>query len=73
MAKDSDLIELEGEVVDVLPGQMYRVLVDDFGKEVVCYTGGKMKKNRIRIVLADRVLLEMSPYDLEKGRIIRRI
>jgi translation initiation factor IF-1 len=73
MAKDSDLIELEGEVVDVLPGQMYRVLVDDFSKEVVCYTGGKMKKNRIRIVLADRVLLEMSPYDLEKGRIIRRI
>ena len=73
MAKDSDLLELEGEVVDVLPGQMYKILVDDFNKEIVCYTGGRMKKNRIRIVLGDRVQLEISPYDLEKGRITRRL
>ena len=73
MAKNSDLLELEGEIVDVLPGQMYKVLVDDFNKEIVCYTGGKMKKNKIRLVLGDRVQIEMSPYDLEKGRITFRI
>jgi translation initiation factor IF-1 len=73
MAKESDLLELEGEIIDVLPGQMYKVLVDDFKKEVLCYTGGKMKKNKIRLVLGDRVQIEMSPYDLEKGRITFRI
>lgn len=73
MAKSSDILEFEGEIVDVMPGQMYKVLVDDFNKEVLCYTGGKMKKNKIRLVLGDRVQIEMSPYDLEKGRITYRI
>lgn len=73
MTKNSDILEFEGEIIDVMPGQMYRVRVDDFNKEVLCYTGGKMKKNKIRLVLGDRVQIEMSPYDLEKGRITYRI
>jgi translation initiation factor IF-1 len=73
MPKDKDLFEMDGEITEVLPGQMYRIKLDDFDKEVVCYTGGKMKKNKIRLVLGDRVKVEMSPYDLEKGRIIFRI
>ena len=73
MAKNNDILEFEGEIIDVMPGQMYRVRVDDFNKEVLCYTGGKMKKNKIRLVLGDRVQIEMSPYDLEKGRITYRV
>jgi len=73
MAKNSDLLELEGEILEVLPGQMYKVKLDDFKKEIVCYTGGKMKKNKIRLVMGDRVQIEMSPYDLEKGRITYRM
>jgi len=73
MAKNNDLLELEGEILEVLPGQMYKVLIDDFNKEIVCYTGGKMKKNKIRLVMGDKVRIEMSPYDLEKGRITYRV
>lgn len=73
MAKNSDLLELEGEITDVLPGQMYKVKLDNFEKQILCYTGGKMKKNKIRLVMGDRVQIEMSPYDLEKGRITYRI
>jgi len=73
MPKNSDILEFEGEIIDVLPGQMYKVLVDDFNREITCYTGGKMKKNKIRLVLGDRVQIEMSPYDLEKGRITYRV
>ena len=73
MAKNGDLLEFKGEILEVLPGQMYKVLVDDFKKEIICYTGGKMKKNKIRLVMGDRVQIEMSPYDLEKGRITYRI
>lgn len=73
MTKNSDLLELEGSIIEVLPGQMYKVRLDNFEKEIVCYTGGKMKKNKIRLVMGDRVQVEMSPYDLDKGRITYRI
>lgn len=73
MPKNSDILEFEGEIIDVLPGQMYKVRVDDFNREITCYTGGKMKKNKIRLVLGDRVQIEMSPYDLNKGRITYRV
>ena len=73
MPKNSDILEFEGEIIDVLPGQMYKVRVDDFNREVTCYTGGKMKKNKIRLVLGDKVQIEMSPYDLDKGRITYRV
>lgn len=72
MAKNSDLIEFEGHVIDVLPNQTFKVqLENDY--EVVCYTGGRLRKNKIRIILGDRVRVEMTPYDLTKGRISYRL
>lgn len=72
MAKDKDLFELEGNIVDVLPNQMFKIKLDN-EHIITCYTGGKMRKFKIRLVLNDRVLVEMTPYDLEKGRIIKRL
>ena len=67
MAKE-DLIEMEGVVTDVLPNTRFRVELEN-GMEVAAYASGKMRKYRIRVVAGDRVTLEMSPYDLTKGRI----
>lgn len=72
MAKDKDLFELEGEITDVLPNQMFKVKMDN-GHQVTAYTGGKMRQYRIRLVAGDRVRVEMTPYDLEKGRITFRL
>ena len=72
MAKDKDLFELEGNIVDVLPNQMFKVELDN-GHIITAYTGGKMRKFRIRLVLGDRVTVEMTPYDLDKGRITYRV
>ena len=72
MAKDKDLIELEGTISEVLPNQMFKIQLEN-DHVVTCYTGGKMRKFRIRLVQGDRVLIEMTPYDLDKGRIIRRL
>jgi len=62
---------MEGTVVEVLRNQMFKVELDN-GHIVTCYTGGKMRKFKIRIVVGDSVTVEMTPYDLEKGRIIYR-
>ena len=70
MAKE-ELIQFEGLVTEILPDARYRVQLDA-GHEVVAYTAGKMKKNRIKTLAGDRVTIEMSPYDLEKGRLIFR-
>jgi translation initiation factor IF-1 len=70
MAKE-ELIEFEGLVTEILPDTRYRVKLDT-GPEIIAYTAGKMKKNRIKTLAGDRVIVEMSPYDLEKGRIIFR-
>ena len=67
MAKE-ELIEMQGIVNEVLPDTRFRVTLDN-GHELVAYSAGKMKKNRIRILAGDRVSLELSPYDLTKGRI----
>lgn len=72
MAKDKDLIEIEGEVVEVLPNQTFKVKLHN-DHIVTCYTGGKMRKFKIRIVQGDQVNVEMTPYDLAKGRIIKRL
>ena len=61
-------VELEGEVVEALPNAMFRVKLDN-GHETLAYSSGRMKKNRIRILAGDRVTVEMTPYDLSKGRI----
>ena len=63
-----DLLEFDGTVVEMLPEARFRVKLDN-GHETLAYTSGKMKKNRIRILAGDRVTVEMTPYDLSKGRI----
>lgn len=72
MAKNSDVIEFEGEIIEVLPNQMFKVTLEN-GHNITAYTGGKMRQFRIRIVQGDRVKVEVSPYDLEKGRITFRL
>ncbi len=67
MAKE-EVIEFEGVVSEVLPDSRFRVSLEG-GHEVLAYTSGRMKKNRIRILAGDRVTVEMTPYDLTKGRI----
>jgi translation initiation factor IF-1 len=64
-------LEMEGEVIEALRGRMFRVLLDN-GHETIGYTAGKMKRYRIRIFLGDRVKIELSPYDLSRGRIVYR-
>jgi translation initiation factor IF-1 len=70
MAKE-ELIEMRGRVAEILPDSRYRVVLEN-GHELVAYTGGKMRKNHIRIIAGDDVTLELSPYDLTKGRIMFR-
>ena len=70
MAKE-ELIQFEGLVMEALPDTRFRVQLDS-GHEIIAYTAGKMKKNRIKTLAGDRVTVEMSPYDLEKGRLIFR-
>jgi len=67
LAKE-DLVEVEGVVSEALPDSRFRVALES-GHEVLAYTSGRMKKNRIRILAGDRVTVEMTPYDLTKGRI----
>ena len=70
MAKE-DLIEMQGKVDEVLPDSRYRVTLDN-GHTLVAYSAGRMKKHHIRILAGDKVSLELSPYDLTKGRITFR-
>ena len=72
MAKNSDIIEYQGNIVEVLPNQMFKVELEN-GHVVTAYTGGKMRKFRIRLVQGDKVKVEISPYDLSKGRITFRL
>ena len=71
MAKDDDVIEVDGTVTKVLPATMYRIKLEN-GHEVLGHISGKMRKNWIRITTGDRVTVEISPYDLSKGRITYR-
>ena len=63
-----ELLEFDGIVIEVLPDSNYRVKLDN-EHDVLAYAAGKMKKNRIRTLAGDRVIVEMSPYDLDRGRI----
>lgn len=71
MAKQ-DVIVLDGEVVDVLPGATFKVKLDNMDREIICHLSGKMRKFSIKVILGDKVEVEMSPYDMDKGRITRR-
>jgi translation initiation factor IF-1 len=72
MAKN-DIIELTGAVEEVLPGSMFRVKVANMPTVLLCYMGGRLKQHKIRIILGDNVKIEVSPYDLSKGRIVFRL
>ena len=66
-----DFLEFKGKVIELLPNAMFRVKLEN-NHEVLAHTAGKLKKNRIRILTGDKVLVEVTPYDLTKGRIIYR-
>ena len=70
MAKE-ELLSFDGAVVDLLPDGRFRVQLDN-KHEIIAYTAGRMRKNRIKTLVGDRVTVEMTPYDLDKGRIIFR-
>jgi len=67
MAKE-DVLEFEGVVLELLPDARFKVKLDN-GHEALAYSSGKMRKSRIRVLAGDRVIVEMTPYDLTKGRI----
>jgi translation initiation factor IF-1 len=66
-----ELLQFDGLVTEILPDARYRVELDN-GHKLVAYTAGRMKKNRIKTLAGDRVTVEVSPYDLEKGRLVFR-
>jgi translation initiation factor IF-1 len=70
MAKD-DVMQFEGEVIEALPNTMFRVKLEN-GHLVLCHISGKMRMNYIRILPGDKVTVEMTPYDLNKARIVFR-
>ncbi len=67
-----DLLEFKGKVTDLLPNAMFRVQLEDNNQIVTAHTAGKLRKNRIRVLQGDNVTVEVTPYDLTKGRIIFR-
>jgi translation initiation factor IF-1 len=70
MAKE-ELIEFEGVVLELLPNAMFRIRLDN-NHEILGHTSGRMRKNRIRVLVGDKVTVEMTPYDLSKGRVTHR-
>lgn len=70
MSKE-DVVEFMGVVIELLPNAMFRVKLEN-GHVILAHTSGRMRKNRIRILAGDRVTVEMTPYDLTKGRVIFR-
>ena len=70
MAKE-ELIEFKGKVLELLPNATFRIKLEN-EHEIIAYTSGKMRKNRIRVLVGDDVTVEMTPYDLSKGRVTHR-
>lgn len=67
----NDILKLEGEIIDVLPNATFKVKLEN-GVVVFSYLAGKMRQHQIRILMGDKVDVELTPYDLSKGRIVRR-
>ena len=72
MSEKDEKVEMEGEVTEALRGRMFRVQLDN-GYETLGYVSGRLKRYRIRVMLGDRVRIELSPYDLTRGRIVYRL
>ena len=71
MAKE-DIISMGGKIEEVLPSAMFRVKIDNINNLILAHLSGRMRKHNIKVLLGDRVELEFSPYDLSRGRIVRR-
>jgi translation initiation factor IF-1 len=71
MAKEDNTVKLEGDIVDVMPNAMFKVKTE-MGHTILAHISGKMRQNQIKIIMGDKVELECSPYDLNRGRITRR-
>jgi len=67
-----DLLKVEGSITEVLPNATFRVQLNEMDREIFCHLSGKMRKFSIKCILGDEVEVEMSPYDMDKGRITRR-
>jgi len=72
IADKEEKIEMEGEIIESLRNRMFRIRLEN-GHEMIGYTAGRMKRYRIRMMLGDRVRIEVSPYDLDRGRIVYRL
>ena len=72
IAEKEEKIEMEAEIIEALRNRMFRLRLDN-GHVLIGYTSGKMKRYRIRMLLGDRVRVELSPYDLDRGRIVYRL
>jgi len=71
MGEKGEKVEMDGEVMEALRGRMFRIRLDN-GHETLGYLAGRLKRYRIRVMLGDRVRIELSPYDLKRGRIVYR-
>jgi len=69
---DKEIVKFEGEVLEALPNATFRVKLEN-GHEILAHISGRMRVNYIKLLPGDKVLVEMSPYDLTKGRIVRRL
>jgi translation initiation factor IF-1 len=67
-----DLIKMSGKIEEVLPNAMFRVVLDETQHKIIATIGGKLRQNNIRILLGDKVDVEMSPYDMTRGRVVYR-
>jgi translation initiation factor IF-1 len=72
MSQDKELVKLEGEVIENLPSATFKVRLNN-GHEILAHISGRMRVNYIRLIPGDKVIVEMSPYDLTKGRIVQRL
>lgn len=66
-------IKLDGNVIEVLPNTMFRVKLDNFDSPILATISGRIRQNNVKVLLGDKVTMEMSPYDLARGRIVRRL
>lgn len=73
MTKNNENIELSGEVIENLPNAMFKVLLEGNDILVLCHASGRIRQNKIQIIPGDHVMVQMTPYDLTKGRIIYRL
>jgi translation initiation factor IF-1 len=73
MSNKDDLLTLTGKVNEVLPNNTFRVKIDNMEHMILCYMSGRLKQNKIKVIMGDNVKVEVSTYDLTKGRIVYRL